>query len=77
MSSSNCAICILDKENYLDESLKLLTFIGFVIVYDYQFLHIGQTLYFPDRAVFLKGKPRQVYMRVFSSYQFILFGPAL
>ena len=42
-----------------------------------RFLHIGQTLYFPDRAVFLKGKPRQVYMSVFSSYQFILFGPAL
>lgn len=40
-----------------------------------RFLHIGQTLYFPDRTVFLKGKPRQVYMSVFSFYQFILFGP--
>ena len=36
LSAFDLKICILDKENYLDESLKLLTFIGFVIVYDYQ-----------------------------------------
>lgn len=40
------------------------------------FLILGKLCVFTDRAVFLKGRPRQVYMSVFVSHQFVLFGPA-
>lgn len=41
------------------------------------FFILGKLSIFTDRAVFLKGRPRKVYISVFGSPQFVLFGPAL